>query len=103
MNMETRSASTRKRKKLLDRGGGIAWGIVPNTEPEVTRETPSSLKDRLEETMASLSREGISFKQLAEGSLLTPSCSLSSLSEEAAEHTLELLVRLSGLMKAKYL
>lgn len=90
-------------KSLLDRGGGIAWGIVPNTEPEVTRETPSSLKDRLEETMASLSREGISFKQLAKGSLLTPSCSLSSLSEEAAEHTLELLVRLSDLMKAKYL
>ncbi|MDD4635033.1 MAG: methionine synthase [Dehalococcoidales bacterium] len=90
-------------KQLLSRGGGIAWGIVPNSEAEIVRETPASLKDRLEETMAQFTREGISFQQLASKSLLTPSCSLSTLTEEAAEHTLVMLNELSNLMITRYL
>ncbi|NLE90480.1 MAG: hypothetical protein GX602_06090, partial [Dehalococcoidales bacterium] len=59
--------------------------------------------DRLEETMAQFTREGISFQQLASKSLLTPSCSLSTLTEEAAEHTLVMLNELSNLMITRYL
>ncbi|MDD4794410.1 MAG: methionine synthase [Dehalococcoidales bacterium] len=90
-------------KAFLARGGGVAWGIVPNSEPEIIKETPASLKDRLEETMAPLARAGIDFKLLAARSMLTPSCSLSALSEESAEHTLVLLNELSDLMKARHL
>lgn len=90
-------------KAFLARGGGVAWGIVPNSEAEIIKETSSSLKDRLEETMAPLAREGIAFQLLASRSILTPRCSLSALSEEAAEHTLMLLGELSALLKARYL
>jgi len=90
-------------KNLLGRGGGIAWGIVPNTEAELLSETPASLKDRLEDSIAPFTRTGISFGQIASRSMLTPSCSLSLLTEEGAEHALVMLNSLSNLMKTKYL
>jgi methionine synthase II (cobalamin-independent) len=90
-------------KKFLDRGGTIAWGIVPNEAGALTKESVASLKDRLEEAMAPFTRNGIPFKQLIKQSLLTPSCTLTPLSEEAAGHTLELLVELSAAMRKNYL
>jgi hypothetical protein len=67
------------------------------------REVVASLKDRLEEAMAPFTRKGIPFKQLIKQSLLTPSCTLTPLSEEAAGHTLELLVELSTAMRKRHL
>jgi len=91
-------------KKFLGRSGTIAWGIVPNTDENLARETVSSLKDRLEEAAAPFTRNGISYKQLLRQSLLTPSCSLAGLaSEAAAAETMELLAELSATMKRKYL
>lgn len=89
-------------KKFLDRGGAIAWGIVPNDEPSLKSETAASLKDRLEEAMAPFTRNGVPFKQLIEQGLLTPSCGLASLSEEAAGRALELLAELSADIRKRY-
>ncbi|UCH42142.1 MAG: methionine synthase, partial [Dehalococcoidales bacterium] len=91
-------------KALLDRGGAIAWGIVPNETESVSRESVASLKDRLEEAMAPFTRNGVPFRQLVEQGLLTPSCTLASLaSEEEAARVLELLVDLSETMRKRYL
>ncbi len=89
-------------KQFLDRGGSIAWGIVPNAEDKLNTETVFSLKDRLEEAMAPFTRNGIPFRKLVEHGLLTPSCSLSLLSEDGVEYTLELLVKLSLEIKRRY-
>ena len=89
-------------KRLLDRGGAIAWGIVPNAEDNLVSETVSSLKERLEEAIAPFTRKGIPFKQLVEQSLLTPSCSLAALTEEASASALEMLVKLSQEMRKRY-
>jgi methionine synthase II (cobalamin-independent) len=75
---------------------------VPNAEDNLNRETVSSLKDRLEEAMAPFTRNGVPFRQLVEHGLLTPSCSLSLMSEEAAARTLELLVELSQEIRKRY-
>lgn len=91
-------------KGLLGRRGAIAWGIVPNSEESLARETVSSLKDRLEEAMAPFTRKGIRFRQLIEQGLLTPSCGLASLSSEAASaQALELLSGLSLRIRQRYL
>ena len=90
-------------KKFLDRGGTIAWGIIPNDGQSMGKESTASLKDRLEEAMAPFTRNGVSFKQLVEQSLLTPSCTLTPLSEEASARALELLVELSIAMRKRYL
>jgi len=89
-------------KAFLERGGSIAWGIIPNTEEASTGESVASLYDRLGEAMAPFTREGIPFKQLIAQGLLTPSCTLASMSNEAAVHALELLAELSARLRAKY-
>jgi methionine synthase II (cobalamin-independent) len=90
-------------KKLLDRKGAIAWGIVPNDEPSLAKETVASLKDRLEEAMAPFTRKGVPFKDLIAQGLLTPSCTLASLSIDAAAQALELLAELSAMLRKRYL
>ena len=88
--------------RFLDRNGAIAWGIVPNEDDKLAGETASSLKDRLEEAMAPFTRKGIPFKQLVEQGLLTPSCGLVAMTEEAAAGALEILVELSQKMRQRY-
>ena len=90
-------------KKFLDRMGTLAWGIIPNREESLAKETAASLKDRLEEAMAPFTRKGIRFKQLIEQGLLTPSCTLTPLSKEAAGQALELLVELSAKIRKRYM
>lgn len=90
-------------KKLLDRGGAVAWGIVPNQPETLGKETVASLKDRLEAAMAPFTRHGIPFKQLIEQALLTPSCALTPLSKEGAASALELLTELSAAIRKRYL
>jgi methionine synthase II (cobalamin-independent) len=90
-------------KSFLDRKGAIAWGIVPNDEPSLAKETTASLKDRLEEAMAPFTRNGVPFKQLLRQGLLTPSCGLASLdTTEAAARALELLAELSEMIRKRY-
>jgi methionine synthase II (cobalamin-independent) len=89
-------------KAFVERGGNIAWGIVPNEEEGVAQESVDSLNDRLGEAMAPFTRDGLPFKQLAAQSLLTPSCTLASVSPEAAVHALELLSELSAKLRGKY-
>jgi methionine synthase II (cobalamin-independent) len=89
-------------KKFLDKGGAIAWGIVPNEEPSLGKETVASLKDRLEAAMAPFARNGVPFRQLIKQGLLTPSCGLASLSIDAAAQALELLAELSANIRKRY-
>jgi hypothetical protein len=91
-------------KKFLDKGGAIAWGIVPNRAEQLARESTASLEDRLEEAMAPLTRKGVEipFRQLIRQSLLTPCCTLSSLSCEGSGKALELLCNVSERMRSKY-
>ncbi len=86
-------------KRFLNKGGAIAWGIVPNNAESLAKESVASLKDRLEETMAHFTRDGIQFKRLLKQSLLTPNCGLASLSIEAATRALELLAELSAAIR----
>lgn len=83
-------------KSFLDRGGVVAWGIVPSDEQALAGETVASLKDRLEETMGLFCKKGIDYDTLRQQCLLTPSCGLGSVSLEAAQKALELLSGLSA-------
>ena len=91
-------------KKFLARKGTIAWGIIPNNEESLAKETVASLKDRLEEAMAPFTRKGIRFKQLIEQGLLTPSCGLGAIAtDEAAARALEILAELSAKIRKRYM
>jgi len=91
-------------KKFLERKGAIAWGIIPNDEESLAKESVASLKDRLEEAIAPFTRKGIRFKQLIEQGLLTPSCGLAPLAtKEASAQALELLAELSVKIRKSYM
>jgi hypothetical protein len=53
--------------------------------------------------MAPFTRSGVRFKDLVKQSLLTPSCTLTPLSEDGAEQALRLLTELSDEMRRRYL
>jgi methionine synthase II (cobalamin-independent) len=90
-------------KRFLDRKGVIAWGVVPNDSPSLSKESAATLKDRLEEAMLPFTRNGVSFEQLVAQSMITPSCTLASLpTPDASAHALELLAELSKTMRSKH-
>ena len=87
---------------FVNRGGTIAWGIVTNDEEMLAGESVNSLFDRMDEAIAPFTRDGITFKQLISQGILTPSCGLDSLSEEAAEEVLHILEQLSEKVRSRY-
>jgi methionine synthase II (cobalamin-independent) len=90
-------------RSFVSKGGAIAWGIVPNDEDRLAKESVASLKDRLQEAIAPFAKEGIPFSQLVQQSLITPSCGLATLSPDAAEQALAFLAELSDKMRRQYL
>ena len=90
-------------KAFITRGCGIAWGIVPNDEETLKKENIASIFDRFGEALAPYTRDGIAFREIITGSLITPTCGLDSLSSEAAERVFELLTGLSERINQKYI
>ncbi len=76
---------------FMDRGGIIAWGIVPTLEPEdIEKETTQSLLHQLRAKFDHLIGLGIDREKLLAQSMITPSCGTGSLSEEQARKVLDL-------------
>jgi methionine synthase II (cobalamin-independent) len=83
-------------RAFLDRGGMVAWGIVPNNE-EVDNVTAEQIAGRLREGLALIgsraARQGIAVDpaELAARSLITPSCGLGSTTVDIADRALRML------------
>jgi methionine synthase II (cobalamin-independent) len=86
---------------FLERGGIIAWGIVPSS-PAVEGETADSLVERLHGAMDMLVRKGVSLDRLLAAGLVTPSCGTGSLDAQTAERVLELTAAVAAQMRARY-
>lgn len=91
--------------RFLDRGGIIAWGIVPTSDKEaIEKETAESLLARWEEQADLLATGSLwERKTLLARTLITPSCGTGALPLPLAEKVLALTRDLSGLLRAKYL
>jgi len=77
-------------RALFDRGGSIAWGIVPTTG-DVANETVESLSRRLDECFASLEAKGFDRDLLRRRAILTPSCGVGTLTPDQGRKVFELL------------
>ncbi len=86
----------------LRSGHAIAWGIVPNDEETLKKETPAGLFDRFSDALSHLTRDGLSIRQVVRQSLVTPSCALLSLTHDGVEYTYNLLTELSSRARRKY-
>ncbi|MCD6415260.1 MAG: hypothetical protein J7M08_01010 [Planctomycetes bacterium] len=78
---------------FLERGGCIAWGIVPTTA-DIAVADLESLTLGIEKGLAALTDKGLDGALLRRRSLLTPSCGAGSLEEAETEKVFDLLRRL---------
>jgi len=78
-------------KAFMNRGGMLAWGIVPTGNAEdIERETVESLYERWLEQARAVERLGIAWSMLLAQSFITPSCGTGTLSLAHATRVLEL-------------
>ena len=85
----------------LERGGSIAWGIVPKDESVLTVGSDELVR-MLEDGFDVLEKRGIDRALLARRSMVSPSCGLGSATEEVAERALVLTREVSEAMRARY-
>jgi hypothetical protein len=98
---ETIAMYSDKVKTHLDRGGMLAWGVVP-TSKAIREQSVESLEAQLEKVMDNLASKGIDKKVIVEQAIITPSCGTGSLDPADAEKVFEMVNALSIRMKAKY-
>lgn len=89
-------------RKFLDRGGALAWGIVP-TGAFTGNETADLLVSRLEAGIDRLEKAGMNRMTILRQSLITPSCGMGSLTLEKADAILALLGEVSARMRKQVL
>ena len=85
-------------RTFLERGGTLAWGIVP-TDENVLRETPDLLCARLDGCVESLVARGIPEELLRISMILTSSCGLAPAEVQAAERALRLTAELAEIAR----
>lgn len=89
--------------KFLDRGGQIAWGIVPTAAAEmVERENCDSLVSSWEKQASLLAGEGRDTGALLQQTIITPSCGTGSLPPELARKVLRLTREVSAELRQRY-
>jgi hypothetical protein len=86
---------------FLERGGIIAWGIVP-ASPQALDETVDGLIERFHEALGLLSAKGLHKDDLMASALVMPSCGCGSLAVETAERVLELTGEVSKALQERY-
>jgi hypothetical protein len=88
-------------KAHLQRGGALAWGVVP-TSPAIREQTVESLEAHFEAMADNLAAKGIDKQLILELAMITPSCGTGSLEVADAEKVLTMLGELSKALKAKH-
>ena len=87
-------------KTFLDRGGILAWGIVPTLDAgDIEKETASNLVAKWEGQAARIEELGPGRKEILARSVITPSCGTGSLSLDHAVKVLEMTREVSAVVR----
>jgi len=95
--LETLSLYPKELRTFLERGGILAWGIIPTSEA-VMKEEANSLVKRFKEGVEIFSKKGID-QALLQRAIITPSCGAASLSIPLAERVCQLTTEVSKRLK----
>lgn len=85
---------------FLERGGTLAWGIVP-TNDEIGNATEQQITKLLDASAAELGSRGVDVAQLRKQSILTPSCGCGSLATDQTQKVFSLLAAAGGHWRSK--
>jgi len=83
-------------KLFLNRGGSLAWGIVPTSAENVSALTVESLEKLWEERVRYLAEKGIDRQLIYDRALITPTCGTGTLNMDTAVRVHELTRELAG-------
>jgi hypothetical protein len=92
-------------RRFLDRGGIIAWGIIPNN-PEIDSVSPQGLADKLREGIALICEKAairgvkIAPQEFETRSLITPACGLGPTTTEIADKVIPVLSETAKILRA---
>ena len=86
---------------FIDRGGIIAWGIVPASN-DIFHEDASGLMKRLESNLEYLATRGVDFNSLLRNCLITPVCGLGTMNKKVTIRAYELTKEVSCRLRRKY-
>ncbi len=103
-NGEIFSSYSESIKRFLDRGGVIAWGIVPTNFEPFEAENINALEARLTEVWNSLANKGIDREFLISRSLISPAtCCLGNPDgEKTVEKAFKVVTELSQRLRDRY-
>ncbi len=87
--------------RFLERGGMIAWGIVP-TGASVENETVASLVERLHAALNMLVEKGVPLDKLLQAGFVTPACGLGAQAPSLALRAMEMTYGVSLEMRRRY-
>jgi hypothetical protein len=88
-------------RNYLQRGGMLAYGIIP-TSKAIREESVKSLETRIEGLIDQLASKGIDRQLIVEQTILTPSCGTGLLDPEDALRVFDMLNLLSKALQEKY-
>lgn len=90
-------------RAFLERGGIMAWGLIPTAHPgQIRAESSETLLRIWDSCLERLARHGIDADRAARQSLITPSCGAGLLSPQDAERVLRLLKDVSQTLQTRY-
>ena len=88
-------------KVLLERGGAIAWGIVP-TSLAIREQTLEKLVAHFEKLADKLASRGLDKTLILEQAMITPSCGTGCLKAADAEKVFQMVQSVSQSLRAKH-
>ena len=87
----------------LDRGGLLAWGIVPTLEEDyINQESPGSLANRWRSQVEELAGKDLSLETIFRQAIITPSCGCGTLTEPLAERVISLTRQVSEQIRLEF-
>ena len=87
-------------KKFYERGGALAWGIIP-TSSKIENENTGSIVKNFEEKVSLLAGKGFEKSEILDKCLITPSCGMGSLSASLSDKVLEILHDVSAELRKR--
>ena len=86
-------------KAYLEKGGALAWGIVPTSAEQLEECTTAKLVQMMRNQLKELAQKGIKKDALLEAAIITPSCGTGTLNEQLADRALELTRKVAFRLK----